>query len=326
MYRSLCCLLAILAVMILVTFAPSAYASDTVTVCPKSFPATGAISAAVATAASDTTINVCPGTYYDNVTFHEKKVKVIGEGKSGAVVVQCSDPSGSAFYHEAYDDYVQNMEITGCAWGVFIDGSLGGTDGVIRDNIFVSNTVGVEAYQTTTATVQANTFTNNGTAILDNGSTSSDFGSNTIVGNCATCSNTFGISLEGASKASVKSNHISGVYEGVAVYGGTNGSTITENKVTSCYLAFFIDQAGNNTFTDNQADSSEDGFLASPTTGQGSLNGKPNVIDGGNKAQGNLLYDLQDQSSGTEPDGVGNKWHKNTCGSTGSSPASLCTD
>jgi parallel beta-helix repeat protein len=310
--------------MILVTFASLAHASDTVTVCPKSFPATGAISAAVATAASGTTINVCPGTYYDNVTFHEKKVKVIGEGKSGAVQVYCTDPSGSAFYDEAYDDYVQNMEITGCAWGVFIDGSLGGTDGVIRDNIFVSNTVGVEAYQTTTATVQANTFTNNGTAILDNGSTSSDFGSNTIVGGCVTC-NVFGISLEGASKASVKSNHISQANECVAVFGGTTGSTITENKVTGCYEAFYIDQAGNNTFTDNQAEASAVGFLATYTTGQHSTNGTPNVIET-NKAQGNQYDDLLDQSIGTEPDGVGNKWHKNTCGSTGSSPASLCTD
>jgi len=319
------CLLAILAVMILVTFTPSAQASDTVvTLCPPS-PSTGAISAAVAAAASDTVINVCPGTYNeDNVTFHEKKVKVIGGGTSGsgAVIVQCTDPGDTAFYLAAYDDYVQNMKITGCTFGVYIDGSSGGTDGVIRDNIFVNNTVGVEAYQSTTATVQANTFTNNSlAAVLDNGSTSSDFGSNTISG-----SGEYGIALEGASKASVKSNHISGVYEGVAVYGGTNGSTITENKVTSCYLAFFIDQAGNNTFTDNQATSSADGFLASPTTGQGSLNGKPNVIDNGNKAQGNSLYDLQDQSIGTEPSGVGNKWHKNTCGVAGSSPAGLCKD
>ena len=209
---------------------------------------------------------------------------------------------------------------------------------MIRDNIFENNGVGVEAYQTTTATVQANTFTNNEVAILDNGSTSSDFGSNTIVGctnqvdasvnfvsNTVQCSSQFGIELEGACKASVNSNHISQASLCLDVSGGTTGSSITKNKVTDCEVAIYMDQAGNNTFTGNEADSSLDGFLATPTTGQGSLNGKPNVIEN-NTAKGNGFEDLQDQSTGTEADGVGNKWHKNTCGAAGSSPVSLCTD
>ncbi len=338
MSRLKSCLLAILDVMILVTFASPAQASEKVTVCPASFPATGAISAAVATAASGTTIELCPGVYYDNVVVNQAKVKIIGQGKNSTVDVYCADAGGTAFYLEANDDYVQNMKITDCKWGVFIDGTLGGKDGVIRDNIFTSNEVGVEAYRTTTATVQANFFINNGTAVLDNGSTSSDIGSNTVVGRCGSvttevstnvesvdCSNVFGIFLDGASKASVNSNHVTQVSEGVAVFGGTTGSKITKNKVWKCFEAFYMDQAGNNTFTGNEANASAVGFLATSTTGQDSTNGKPNVIEN-NQAQGNQYDDLLDQSIGSESDGVANKWHKNKCGGTGSSPTSLCTD
>ena len=66
-------------------------------------------------------------------------------------------PDGIAFDLEAYDDYVQNMKIANCRSGVFIDGPSGGKDGVIRYDIFESNLNGVEASQTTTATIQANT-------------------------------------------------------------------------------------------------------------------------------------------------------------------------
>ncbi len=336
MSRLKLCLLAVLAIAALVSFASPAQAS-TIKVCPTSFPATGAISAAVATAASGTTIELCPGTYLDNVVVNQAKVKIIGEGMSGAVEFQCQDPVGTGFDLEAYDDYVQNMKISNCLYGVFIDGSMGGKDGVIRDNIFVNNTfVAVEAAQTTTATIQANQFFNNPSAVIDNGSTSSDIGSNTIVGGCRSTTadvssntvnncNTFGISLEGASKASVNSNHVSQVFAGVFVVEGTTGSTITKNKVWKSFEAFIMDQAGNNTVTGNEADASVVGFQTTFTTGQGSTNGKPNVFEN-NKAQGNSLHDLWDQSVGSEPDGVGNKWHKNTCGATGSSPVSLCTD
>ena len=230
MSRLKTCLLAILAITVVITFASSAQAA-TIKVCPTSFPATGAISAAVGTAASGTTIELCPGVYFDNVVVNQAKVKIIGEGKSGAVKVIClnhSDPNGKGFDLEANDDYVQNMKIANCTWGVFIDGTPGGKDGVIRDNIFVNNNFGVEAVQTTTATVQANTFTNNGVAIFDNGSTSSDFGSNTIFGGCRVTIDTvgadvvnecdaLGIDLLGASKASVNSNHITQVFAGVSL-------------------------------------------------------------------------------------------------------------
>ena len=86
-----------------------------------------------------------------------------------------------------------------------------------------------------------------------------------------------------------------------------------------------MDQAWNNTVTGNEADTNGEGIQATFTSGQDSVNGTPNVIEN-NKAQGNSLHDLWDQSTGTEPSGVGNKWHKNTCGATGSSPVSLCTD
>jgi hypothetical protein len=86
-----------------------------------------------------------------------------------------------------------------------------------------------------------------------------------------------------------------------------------------------MDQAGNNTITGNEAEACLVGIQATFTTGQDSTNGKPNVIEN-NKAQGNSLHDLWDQSVGSESDGVGNKWHKNTCGTTGSSPVSLCKD
>ncbi len=338
MSRLKTCLLAILAITVLVTFASSAQAS-TIKVCPSSFPAVGAISAAVGTAASGTTINLCPGVYLDNVVVNQAKVKIIGQGKSGAVEVVCidhSDPNGKGFDLEAYDDYVQNMKIANCTWGVYINGPSGGKDGVIRDNIFVNNNFGVEAVQTTTATVQANTFTNNGVAIFDNGSTSSDIGSNTVDGggrvtivragqDVVNECNTLGIELEGASKASVNSNHLTEVFAGVFVVEGTTGSKITNNTVSKSFEAFIMDQAGNNTVTGNEADGNFVGFQTTFTAGQDSINGKPNVIEK-NKALGNSLHDLWDQSVGTEADGVGNIWHKNTCAGIGSDPASLCTD
>ena len=183
MSRLKTCLLAILAMAVVVTFASTAQAA-TINVCPATSPSTGVISAAVATAASGTTISLCPGVYFDDVVINQEKVKVIGLGKSGDVQVICNTRF-AAFTLQGYDDYVQNMKIVNCTFGVFIDGSLGGKDGVIRDNIFKSNNIGVEAYQTTTATVQANTFTNNEVAIYDSGSTSSDFGGNTINGGCS---------------------------------------------------------------------------------------------------------------------------------------------
>lgn len=328
-------LLAALAVICVAAFASSAQAA-TIEVCPTSFPAIGVISAAVATAASGTTINVCPGLYFDDVVINQEKVKVIGQGKSGDVQVICNTRF-AAFTLQGYDDYVQNMKISGCTFGVFIEGTLGGKDGVIRDNTFVNNIYGVVASQTTTATVQANTFTNNVVAISDSGSTSSDFGSNTIFGGCNlttadfispavvnTC-NAYGIDLLGASKASVNSNHITQVFAGVSLTNGTTGSKITNNKVWNTFEAFIMDQAGDNTVTGNEADTSRVGIQTTFTTGQDSINGNPNVIEN-NKAKGNSFEDLLDQGVGTEPDGVGNKWHKNTCGATGSSPASLCTD
>ena len=335
MSRLKTCLLAILAITVVVTFASSAQAS-TKNVCPTSFPATGAISAAVATAASGTTINLCPGVYIDNVVVNQAKVKIIGQGASGAVEFRCENPGGKGFDLEANDDYVQNMKIANCTWGVFIDGTLGGKDGVIRDNIFVNNNFGVEAIQTTTATVQANTFFNNGVAIFDNGSTSSDIGSNTVDGGCRVTivrvgedvvneCNAYGIELDDASKASVNSNHLTQVFAGVFVVEGTTGSKITNNTVSKSFEAFIMDQAGNNTVTGNEADGNLVGFQTTFTTGQDSTNGKPNVIEK-NKALGNSLRDLWDQSVGTEADGVGNIWHKNTCAGIGSDPASLCTD
>ena len=116
MSRLKTCLLAILAIAVVVTFASSAQAS-TVKVCPSHFPAVGAISAAVGTAASGTTIELCPGIYLDNVVVNQAKVKIIGEGKSGAVKFFClnhSDPNGKGFDLEANDDYVQNMKIANC--------------------------------------------------------------------------------------------------------------------------------------------------------------------------------------------------------------------
>ena len=70
MNRLKSCLLAALAVICVVAVASSAQAS-TVKVCPSSFPAVGAISAAVGTAASGTTIEFCPGTYLDNVVINQ---------------------------------------------------------------------------------------------------------------------------------------------------------------------------------------------------------------------------------------------------------------
>jgi len=136
------CLLAVLAIAVLVSFASPAQAA-TINVCPATSPSTGVISAAVATAASGTTISLCPGVYFDNVVVNQAKVKIIGQGKSGAVEFLCQNPRGTGFYLEANDDYVQNMKISNCTFGVFIDGSLGGKDGVIRDNIFKSNKVGI---------------------------------------------------------------------------------------------------------------------------------------------------------------------------------------
>jgi parallel beta-helix repeat protein len=312
----------------LVTFAPSAQAWEKVAVCPTSFPAVGAISSAVSIAASDTIISVCPGIYYDNVTVNTPHIKIIGQGKNGAVELYCIYASGSGFAFEADGDEVENIEIAGCQWGVLVDGTSGAKNVVIRQNIFVYDYDGVELYRTKGGTVQANQFANDTYAVVDSGSTSSDIGSNTVIGVCPSPSpqcNVFGISLESASKASVKSNHVTQVNQGVAVFLGTNGSTITENKVTSCYESFYVDQAGNNTFTKNEADASAVGFLATSTTGQDSSNGKINVFEN-NKAQGNQFDDLLDQSSGAEPGGVANKWHKNTCGGTGSNPTSLCTD
>ena len=137
--------------------------------------------------------------------------------------------------------------------------------------------------------------------------------------------NTYGIDLQNVSKASVNSNHITQVFAGVFAVSGTNGSAITKNKVSNTFEAVIMDQAWNNTVTGNEADANGVGIQANFTTGQDSTNGTPNVIEN-NKAQGNSLHDLWDQGTGTEADGVGNKWHKNTCGATGSSPASLCTD
>ena len=151
--------------------------------------------------------------------------------------------------------------------------------------------------------------------------TIADFLRPTVVNEC----NADGIDLEGASKASVNSNHITQVFSGVLLTNGTTGSKITNNKVSKSFEAFVMDQAGNNTVTGNQADANGVGIQTTFTTGQDSTNGKPNVIEN-NKAQGNSLHDLWDQSTGTEADGVGNKWHKNTCGTIGSSPVSLCTD
>jgi parallel beta-helix repeat protein len=308
--------------------------------CPFDPGTATSIGGAVSIANSGDTVVVCPGFYFENVVVMTSHLTIrsLVFGAAKVWAFSPADPSLSGFQLNASYDTVQGFSISGYQAGIDVEGPNGHER--LTNNSILSGAYGINLHDSLNNVVEDNWITLNfNSGVLDyvdvapgagdtgnryqgnklqynfengifiNTNTTASFpnGRATVTGNTIDNNLLDGILLTNSSAVTVAQNDLSyNGQDGIELVGSTNnvlsGNTANQNgaSISSC----------------------------GPTRGAGECDGlhlhsnaTGNTVRQ-NIALGNLVWDAQDNSTGSGTAGTANTWTRDVC--PNNSPQGIC--
>ena len=315
----------------------AANAAERTVNCTRDSSTFSTINAAILASIAGDKITVCPGIYPENVVVNRNNLKIQAE-VCGAAKVVPGNAAIPGFQVLGDGNTIKGFAISGFSVGVSVLSPFGGT--ILLKNIIFDNVTGININNSFNNVVKANiVMDNSGNGIIDVLTLAiSQSQENKYLENDIEYNGVNGLFLittttppSTVTRARIIDNTINNNGENGIRLNDTSAVKILDNDLSfngTDGLELFGVSTNNRIIANHANRNGASITLCGPLLGAGNCTGirlhslsVDNTLRQ-NTAKGNLVWDVQDNSTGTQTAGTGNTWEKNRC--KNDSPDGLC--